>query len=47
MKSQMYVKLRVKHEDGIKLLDGEDVALVNLFLQSRMLKIRNCPHNYG
>jgi hypothetical protein len=29
MKSQMYVKLRVKHEDGTKLLDGEDVAPVN------------------
>ena len=29
MKSQMYVKLRVKHEDGTKLLDGEDVASVN------------------
>ena len=25
----MYVKLRVKHEDGTKLLDGEVVAPVN------------------
>jgi hypothetical protein len=39
MKSQMYVKLRVKHEDGTKLLDGEDVALVNLFLQSLIIAI--------
>ena len=32
MRSQMYVKLRVKHEDGTKLVAGEDVAPVNLFL---------------
>ena len=39
MKSQMYVKLRIKHEDGTKLLAGEDVAPVNLFLQSLFSQI--------
>jgi hypothetical protein len=30
MKSQMYVKLRVKHEDGTKLLDGRSSTLDSL-----------------
>jgi len=39
MRSQMYVKLRVKHEDGTKLLADEDVSPVNLFLQSLFSQI--------
>ena len=39
MNSQMYVKLRVKHEDGTKLLTDEGVAPVNLFLQSLFSQI--------
>ena len=35
----MYVKLVVKHEDGTKLLAGEDVAPVNVFLQSMFSQI--------
>ena len=35
----MYVKLRVKHEDGTKFLAGEEVASVNLFLQSLFSQI--------
>ena len=34
MKSQMYVKLRVKHEDRSKLPAREDVVPVNVFLES-------------
>jgi len=35
----MYVKQVVKHEDGTKLLAGEDGAPVNLFLQSLFSQI--------
>jgi hypothetical protein len=33
MSDQMYVKMRVKHEDGTKHAAGEDVSPVHLFLQ--------------
>ena len=35
----MYVKLRVKHEDGTKFLAGEEVATVKVFLQSLFSQI--------
>ena len=39
MRSRMYVKMRVKHEDGTKLAAEEDVSPVNLFLQSLFSQI--------
>jgi hypothetical protein len=39
MRSQMNVKMRVKHENGTKLAAGEDVAPVNVFLQSLFSQI--------
>jgi hypothetical protein len=39
MRSQMYVRLRVKHKDGTNLEPDEEVAPVNLFLQSLFSQI--------
>jgi hypothetical protein len=39
MRSQMYVRLRVKYKDGTNLEPDEEVAPVNLFLQSLFSQI--------
>lgn len=38
-RTQMYVKLRVKHKDGTDLLAAEDVSPVNLLLQTLFSQI--------